>query len=98
MADQRADFDVPVVRGYFIETAHAVDVDEQGGMAQSHIESGDQALSAGEEACVVVRQQFDRVRDRASLGIGKRCRLQSVPPSGFLGIVAAGSGSSILAG
>src|SRR4051812_23047039 len=96
MADQRADFDVPVVRGYFIETAHAVDVDEQGGMAQSHIESGDQALSAGEEACVVVRQQFDRVRDRASLGIGKRCRLQSFLPAAFWALWPLGAGRQSL--
>jgi hypothetical protein len=56
MADQRADLDMPVVRLYPVEPAHAVDVDQQGGVAQSHIERRDQALSAGQEARVVIHQ------------------------------------------
>ena len=97
VAHQRADFQMSVARHNPVESADAVEVDQQGGMAQSHIKRGDQALSASEEARVVSAQQFDRMRDRASLGIGKRCRLQSSPPSGVFCIVAAGIGSSILA-
>jgi hypothetical protein len=81
---QRADLDVGVFQGDAVEAADAVDVDQQRGLAQPHVERGDQALSAGEQPRVVVRQQLDRVRDRAGLGIGKRCRLQPVLPAALL--------------
>src|SRR5262249_57315156 len=78
---QRADLDVGVFQGGGGEPADAVDVDQQRGLAQPHVERGNQALSAGKQPRVVVRQQLDRVRDRAGLGIGKRCRLQPVLPA-----------------
>ena len=39
----------PFLQRDAVEPADAVDVDEQGGMAQPHIERGDQALPAGEQ-------------------------------------------------
>src|SRR5215470_8724661 len=79
---QRADLDVGVFQRDPVEPADAVDVDQQRGLAQPHIERGDQALPAGEQPRIVVGEQLDRVGDRASLGIGKRCRLQIRPPGG----------------
>src|SRR5262249_17653831 len=79
---QRADLDVGVFQHDPVEPADAVDIDQQRGLAQPHIERGDQALPAGEQPRIVVGEQLDRVGDRTSLGIGKRCRLQIHPPGG----------------
>ncbi len=69
-------------------------------MAQSHVE---RARSGSARRPGGARRHPPAIRSRArprpSLGIGKRRRLQSHSrSSGFLAIVAAGSGSSILAG
>src|SRR5262245_4555143 len=81
VAHQRADFDMRVSQRDAVEPADAVDVDQQRRLAQPHVERRDQALSACEQPRIVACQQFDRVGDRASLGVCKRCRLQPVLPA-----------------
>ena len=91
VAHQGADFDMRVCQGDAVEPGDAVDVDQQRGLAQPHVERGDQALSAGEQPCIIACQQFDRGGDRAGLGIGKRCRLQPVLPAALIvALIVAG--------
>src|SRR6266511_6073619 len=80
VAHQRPDLDPPVVARDTVEPADAVEVDEQARRAEPHVEGGDQALAAGQQAGLVMGQELDRVRDRASLRIGKWRRLHARPP------------------
>ena len=53
MARQRADLHHAVLERDAVEPADAVDVDQQGRRRQPHVERGDQALPAGEQAGVL---------------------------------------------
>src|SRR2546430_5200607 len=86
MAHQRADLDVSILGRNSIEAGDSIDVDQQSRPAEPHVERSDQALSAGEQPRVIGAEQLDSMRKRARLCIGKRCRLQVLPPKqlGFL--------------
>ncbi len=53
MANQRPDLDPAVLHHNVVEPVDAVDVDQQGGMAEPHIERCHQALPAGEHPCIL---------------------------------------------
>ena len=53
VAHKRTKLDVSVRQLDAVETGNAIDVDQQRGAAQPHVESRDEALAAGEKLCVV---------------------------------------------
>ena len=54
VARERADLDLAVLQRDLIQPTDAIDVDQHGGRRQAHVERGDQALAAGEQAGVLV--------------------------------------------
>ena len=81
MASQRADFHVSVGETNAIETCDTVDVHQQGGMTEPHVEGRDQALPTCENPGVFDCQQLDRVRERTRPGVLEWCGFQSFLPA-----------------
>ncbi len=75
MAHQRAEFDFAVFMRNAAEPADAVDVDQQSGRRQPHVERGDQALPAGQQTRILLAEERNRFLDRARLFVGKWRRL-----------------------
>jgi hypothetical protein len=65
-----------------IEARNAVQIDQDAGLRQPHIERGHQALPAREQlgSVAMLTQKLDRVLDRTGLRIRKRRRLHATSP------------------
>src|SRR3974390_3825167 len=84
-ASEGADLDRADFARDAIEPTYAGDVDQQRGRRQPHVERGDKALAAREQASVLVlAEQCDRFLDRPRLSIGERRRLHARLPEFFL--------------
>src|SRR5262249_57567085 len=81
MTHQRADFDVSVLDRNCAKAGDGIEVDQQGRAAKPHVECGDQALAAGEQARILGAEQLDGMPTRARLRLGERGRLHVLPPS-----------------
>src|SRR4051794_24900662 len=92
VAHKRTKLDVSVRHLDAVETGNGIDVDEQRGAAQPHVESRDEALAAGEKLCVIILQERDRMRNGSCLGISKRRRLQRTPPERISYLLLSGAG------
>src|SRR5262245_9977718 len=79
MAHQRADLDVAVSARDAVEPGNAVDVHQQVGGIEPHVEGGYQALAAGEHPrlAVMPAEQLDRMIERPGLRIGERRRFHA---------------------
>ena len=87
VAGQRTDLDRAVLARDAVEPADAVDIDQQGRLRQPHIERGDQALPAGEQAGVLMlAEQRDGFLERARLFVGewRRLHVSSLEAAFFL--------------
>ena len=72
VAHQRADFELAVLAINAVEAGDAVDVDQQARRGQPHVERGEQALAAGEQAGFAARaEQVDGLVERARSCIGE---------------------------
>ena len=56
VANQRPDLDRSVLVAYAVEAGNAVDVDQQCRPVEPHVEGCNQALPAGKQSCLLVRQ------------------------------------------
>ena len=78
MAHQRADLDLAVFVRDAVESADAVDVDQQARGGQPHIERGDQALPTRQQARVLMlAEQRNRFLERARFFVGEWRRLHA---------------------
>ena len=80
VAHERTDLDLTVTERDTIEARHAIDVNDELRPAQPHVQRGDQALSAGQEARILRAHQLDGVIERAGSLIGERRRLHAILP------------------
>src|SRR6202021_1895753 len=72
-----ADLQHALLDRYALELVERIDVNQQLRRREPHVEGRNQALAAGEQACVaVLRQQRDRLVDRSGLGKTEWRRLQ----------------------
>src|SRR5262245_32996960 len=83
MAHQRADLDMAVAARDAVEPGNVVDVHQQIGGIEPHVESGDQALAAGEHPRlpIMAAEQLDRMIEGTGLRIGERRRFHALPPT-----------------
>ena len=80
MARERADLDGAVLDRDAVEAVDAVDIDQQSGCRQPHIERGDQALPAGQQPRVLcLPSSVTRLVERARLSC-----MQTAPASRVL--------------
>ena len=79
VARQCADLDHAVFERDAVEAVDAVDVDQQGRRRQPHVEGGDQALPAGEQARVRLAEQRNGLLGRARLFVGEWRRFHVSP-------------------
>ena len=85
MARQRADLDVLLLLGNAARgPSMTVDVDQQLGCGQPHIERGDQALPARQQPRILLAEQCHRLVERSHLFVGKWRRLHVSFPLLFL--------------
>src|SRR4249919_2335328 len=95
MARQRANLDILALSGDAVEVLDAVDVDQQLGCRQAHVERGDQALPTGEQPrfVLVPGEEHHRFLERFRLCVCEWRRLHVSSP--FFLILTGNAGRSM---